>query len=112
MENYCFGVKWKANGDPDLPMSNSMRSAVAAFARQTSNATFTNMKFNKMTLLGNAGIATISVQDENSTFENIVIEIYIYIVDIMVIEWRQWYLQKWWKYKKLLFTRRVTCKRK
>ena len=79
MENYCFGVKWKANGDPDLPMSNSMRSAVAAFARQTSNATFTNMKFNKMTLLGNAGIATISVQDENSTFENIVIEnIYLY----------------------------------
>ncbi len=73
MENYNYGAKWK-NGFIDWSTSNPMRSRVAAFAQKATNASFTNMKFTNMVMLGNSGVATIVVEDQNCTYENISME--------------------------------------
>ncbi len=73
MENYSYAVKWK-NGFIDWSTSNPMRSKIAAFALKSSNATFTNMKFTNMAMLGNTNVATVTLEDENCNYENIHIE--------------------------------------
>ncbi len=73
MKDYAYGVNWK-DGFINWSSSNPMRSKIAAFALKATNATFTNMKFTNMTMLGNTGVATMVVEDENCTYENIHIE--------------------------------------
>ena len=73
MKDYAYGVDWK-DGFINWSSSNPMRSKIAAFALKATNATFTNMKFTNMTMLGNTGVATMVVEDENCTYENIHIE--------------------------------------
>ena len=70
MKDYAYGVEWK-NGFIDWSKSNPYRSRVSAFALKATNATFTNMKFTNMTMLGSSNVAVIVVEDENCTYENI-----------------------------------------
>ena len=70
IENYNYGAKWK-NGFIDWSLSNPLRFQMAAFAKKAINATFTNMNFNNITMLGKYTYAIVVSEDENSTYENI-----------------------------------------
>lgn len=74
MDNFQHGVVWNkppyeqyiSTYDSDKTQSN-----VAAFAKNSSNAKFYNMKFNRMIVIGNNNIAVVTANDENSSFEKI-----------------------------------------
>ena len=70
IEDCSYGVKWK-NGFIDWSVSNPLRSQMATFAKKAINATFTNMKFNNITMLGKYTYAIVVSDDQNCTYENI-----------------------------------------
>ena len=73
MKDYAYGVEWK-NGFIDWSKSNPYRTRVSAFALKATNATFSNMKFTNMVVLGKTSVSAMILEDENCTYENIHIE--------------------------------------
>ncbi|WP_308780139.1 ZmpA/ZmpB/ZmpC family metallo-endopeptidase-related protein [uncultured Clostridium sp.] len=51
--------------------SNRTQSNIAVFAKRSLNATYSNMKFNKITMFGHDNVAVVTSVDQNSTFEKI-----------------------------------------
>ncbi|MGN0025896.1 MAG: ZmpA/ZmpB/ZmpC family metallo-endopeptidase-related protein, partial [Clostridium sp.] len=51
--------------------SDKTQNNVAVFAKKSFNATYSNMKLNKITIFGNDNVAVLVSIDKNSTFENI-----------------------------------------
>lgn len=74
MDNFQHGVVW--NKPPyeqyiSTFESDKTQNNVAAFAKKSCNAKFYNMRFNRIIVIGNNNIATVTANDENSTFEKI-----------------------------------------
>lgn len=51
--------------------SDKTQSNIAVFAKKSFNATYSNMKFSKITMFGNENVAVVVSVDNNSTFEKI-----------------------------------------
>ena len=51
--------------------SDKTQSNIAVFAKKSLNATYSNMKFSKITMFGHDNVAVVVSVDYNSTFENI-----------------------------------------
>lgn len=74
MDNFQHGVVWmKPPYEQYISTSelDTTQSNVAAFAKKSCNAKFYNMKFNKIIVIGSNNIASVTANDENSTFEKI-----------------------------------------
>ena len=51
--------------------SDRTQSNIAVFAKESLNATYSNMKFSKITIFGHDNVSVVVSLDNNSTFENI-----------------------------------------
>ena len=71
---YYTGVnaQYVASGQSDRSQSN-----IAVFAKKSLNAAYSNMKFSKITIFGHDNVAVVVSVDNNSTFENIISNIYL-----------------------------------
>ena len=62
--------------------SDKTQSNIAVFAKNSLNATYTNMKFSRITMFGKDNVAVVASIDNNSTFENIdVSKVYLNVGD-------------------------------
>ncbi len=62
--------------------SDKTQSNIAVFAKNSLNATYTNMKFSRITMFGKDNVAVVTSVDNNSTFENINIsKVYLNVGD-------------------------------
>ena len=74
IENFQHGVVWnKPPYDKYISTfdSDKTQNNVAAFTKSSADAKFYNMKLNRIIVIGNNNIATMTANDVNSTFENI-----------------------------------------